>query len=115
VKEQFRINSSTKAASYNVINETLKAMNNRLSMGGKFCDLEKAFVCVNHGIPLYKLEFYGISQKFLILIQSYLRERYQELLIDKINAYEMETSYKWGSSGFNLGYFFIFVLMIYPK
>jgi len=58
-----------------VINETLKAMNNRFSMGGKFCDLEKAFECVNHGIPVYKLEFYGISWKFLTLIQSYLRER----------------------------------------
>jgi len=56
-------------------------------MGGKFCDLEKAFECVNRGIPVYKLEFYGISQKFLTSIQSYLRESYQELFIDKINAY----------------------------
>ena len=48
VKEQygFRINSSTKAASYNVINEILKAINNRLSKRGIFCDLEKAFDCV---------------------------------------------------------------------
>ena len=47
VKEQygFRINSSTKAASYNVINEILKAMNNRLSVGGIFCDPKKAFDC----------------------------------------------------------------------
>jgi hypothetical protein len=46
VKEQhgFRINSSTEAASYNVINEILKAMNNRLSEGGLLCDLEKTFV-----------------------------------------------------------------------
>ena len=30
---------------------------------------------------------YGISGKFLTFIQSYPRERYQKVLIDKINAY----------------------------
>jgi len=42
----------------------------------------------------YKLQFYGISRKFLTLIQSYLRERYQELLIDKINAHD-SVSFRW--------------------
>jgi len=50
VKRQngFRINSTAEAASFDVINEILKGMNNRLSVGGIFCDLEKAFDCVNH-------------------------------------------------------------------
>jgi hypothetical protein len=76
-KEQngFRINSSTEAALYDVINEILKAMNNRLSVGGIFCNLEKAFDCVNHEILVDKLQFYGIKGKFLALIQSYLRGR----------------------------------------
>ena len=72
-----------------VINETLKAMNNRLSVEGIFCDLEKSFdcvnhgilVCVNHGILVYTLEFYGISGKILTLIHSYLRKRYQKGVI----------------------------------
>jgi len=57
VKEQygFRINSSTEAASYNVINEILKTMNNRFTVGGIYCDVEKTIDCVNHGIPIDKL------------------------------------------------------------
>jgi hypothetical protein len=89
-KEQygFRIKSSTKAASYDVVNEILKAMNNRLSVGGIFCNLKKVFDCVNHEILVDRLQFYGIKGKFLALIQSYLRGGYQKVLIDKFNAYD---------------------------
>jgi len=45
VKKQygFRINSSIVAASFTEINEILKSINNKLSVGGIFCDLEKTF------------------------------------------------------------------------
>jgi len=43
---------------------------------GFFCDLEKAFDCVNHDILLYKLKFYGISDMALQLYQSYLGNRH---------------------------------------
>ena len=49
-------------------------MNNRLSVGGILCDLEKTFDCVNHGIVVDKVEFYGISVKFHTFIQPYIRE-----------------------------------------
>jgi len=86
IQEQygFGINSSTEPATYNVINEILKATNNRLSVGGIFCDLKKVFDCVNHGILADKLEFYGISGKFLTLMHSYLRERYQKYSLIKL-------------------------------
>jgi hypothetical protein len=77
-KEQygFRINNSTEAASYDVINEILKVMNNKLSVGGIFCDLKKLFDCVNQEILVDKLQFHGIKGTFLALVQSYLRGSY---------------------------------------
>jgi hypothetical protein len=61
-KEQFgfRQHSSIEKAIYELLNEILNALNNRSMMRGIFCDLEKAFDCVNHDILLTKLKFYGI-------------------------------------------------------
>ena len=56
--------------------EISNAMNNKLLIGGILCDLEKAFVCVNHDILLSKMKFYGISDKDLMLYQSYLDNRH---------------------------------------
>jgi hypothetical protein len=83
-----------KNAAYNVINEITQAMNDRRSIGGLFCDLEKAFDCVNHKILLEKLEFYGITGKFLDVIQSFLQGCYQKVFINKNTTYEDAYS-KW--------------------
>ena len=49
---------------------------NKLLVGGIFCDLEKAFDCIDHGILLSELNFYGISGKDPALFQSYMDNGY---------------------------------------
>jgi hypothetical protein len=68
-------------------------MNNNQIVGGIFCDLKKAFDCVNHKILLEKLEFYGVEGKFKILIESYLTGRYQQVALDNIT--DNNSSSKW--------------------
>jgi hypothetical protein len=80
-KEQygFRSNLSTETATYKLINEVLKALNDGKFVGGIFCDLKKAFDCVNYDILLSKLEFYGIVGKANVLVKSYLNDRYKRV------------------------------------
>jgi hypothetical protein len=65
----------TDNATYKLTTEILNAMYNKLLVGGIFCDVEKAFDCVNHDILLFKLKFYDISDKDLQLYHSYLGNR----------------------------------------
>jgi hypothetical protein len=58
-------------ASYKPINVILLALNNKVTVGGIFCDLKKTFACVNYGILILKLKFYGIVGKARTLIKSY--------------------------------------------
>jgi hypothetical protein len=78
----FRTSSSTDKASYKLIDEILNALINRMMIGGIFCDLQKAFDCVNHNILPTKLEFYGITDIAYKLIKPYLEGRYQRVVLN---------------------------------
>jgi len=67
--------------SYILLNEILTELNNKQIVGGIFCDLHKAFDCINHAILLEKMKFYGVSGKFYNLIKSYLDGRYQKVIL----------------------------------
>jgi hypothetical protein len=73
VQEQygFRANLKTDDATFHLTNQTLNALNNNSLVGAIFCDLEKAFDCVNHKILLTKFKFYGITDIHYKLYKSY--------------------------------------------
>jgi len=77
----FRSEMSTENASYILFNETLTALNDKQIVGGIFCDLHKAFDCINHAILLDQMKFYGVSGKFYNLIKSYLDGRYKKIVL----------------------------------
>jgi hypothetical protein len=76
---RFRKNLTTEEATYELINELLSAVIDRLIVGGVFCDLAKTFDCVNQDILLFKLNFYGITGTANEWIISYLSDRYQRV------------------------------------
>jgi hypothetical protein len=98
----FRKVSSMDLASYELINNMLSALNNKLLVGGVFCDLQKAFDCVNHDILLSKIEFYGISGKANNLIKSYLQDRFQRVLLHQ-DSRKYNSEWKTVTNGFPQG------------
>jgi len=61
-------------------------------VGGIFCDIQKAFNCVNHNILLFKLEFYRITGKTYKLLKSYRKGRYQIVVL---NNYSSSSCSNW--------------------
>jgi len=82
----FRSEVSTENSSHILLNEILAVMNSKQMVGGIFCDLHKAFDCINHDVLLEKLKFYGVSGKFYNLIKSYLNGRYQKVILSHNNS-----------------------------
>ena len=64
-----------------------------------FCDLSKAFDCLNFDIFLSKLEYYGVDGTPLALIKSYLSNRYQYVQFEncKSDLLEVKTGIPQGS------------------
>ena len=74
VKEQFgfREKASTDMATHALLNTVLLSLDKKEYVGGLFCDLQKAFDCVNHDTLLAKLDYYGFTGTANKLMSSYL-------------------------------------------
>jgi hypothetical protein len=68
-------------ATYNLLHNIYTALNNKCIVSRIFSDLKKAFDCVSYDILLSKMEFYGITGIAKKLMRSYLRGRYQRVIL----------------------------------
>lgn len=86
-KEQFgfRRGRNTIGAVANFIEEVYWALDGSQNTLGVFCDLSKAFDCVNHKILLQKLYTFNLSKNTVSWIESYLYNRKQRTIISKGN------------------------------
>jgi hypothetical protein len=74
---RFRKGLSTEHATFSLTDSILTAWNRKTHIGGIFCDLTKAFDCVNHDIVIKKLQYYGIQESTLNWFKSDLSNRRQ--------------------------------------
>ena len=77
---------STEDAAFRLTASVLKSLNQKLHVGGIFCDLSKAFDCVNHKILSTKSHFYGIQGITIDWVKSYLTNRKQKIEIKSPNS-----------------------------
>lgn len=77
----FRKHFSTQSALFAFVNGTLEALDRSQCAAGVFCDLSKAFDCVNHRILLNKLFCAGVRGKAINYLNSYLENRMQQTVV----------------------------------
>lgn len=95
----FRKNHSTIHAMINLLNTCLEGLEQKLSVGGIFLDISKAFDCVDHDILLHKLENYGVRGTARNWFKSYLTNRKLFVHIEgkKSHFYELQFGVPQGS------------------
>jgi hypothetical protein len=82
----FREKHSTTTLLTELTNEIANSLDKNLNTTGLLCDLSKAFDCVQHNILLKKLHHYGIRGKALDWFKSYLQDRKQKTIVNKIES-----------------------------
>jgi hypothetical protein len=81
-------------ASYALLNTVLSSLDKKHFVGWVFCDLQKAFDCVNYNTLLTKLEFYGISGVSNELMRSYPNHRYQRVVMKDNMAIKLTSEWE---------------------
>ena len=89
----FRENYSTELAAAQVCNEIIENLEYNDIPCYIFLDLAKAFDTVDHKILLDKLHKYGIRDEPYKLLTSYLKNRQQCTIINKIKSEQCENNY----------------------
>jgi len=74
----FRKGLSTKDAAFGLTDGVFHSINQKIHIGGIFCDLAKAFDCVNREIFLAKLHYYGNGGVCEDWVRSCLTDRSQK-------------------------------------
>jgi hypothetical protein len=82
----FRKGRSTIAAISDLVDEVSWALDGSHSSMGVFCDLSKAFDCVDHNILLGKMELFNFSSESIGWMSSYLENRKQRTVVCKNNV-----------------------------
>ncbi|XP_046675445.1 uncharacterized protein LOC124364198 [Homalodisca vitripennis] len=112
----FRSGHSTIEAASEMIEQILEALDGSQDTAGIFCDLSKAFDCVNHSLLVSKLKFYGILGKPLEWFQSFLTDRKQRILLNNngINIHHHGQTYVvvYHKDLFWVLYYLLFLKMI---
>ena len=90
----FRKHHSTIHAMINLLDTCLEGLDQKLTVGGIFLDISKAFDCVDHEILFAKLENIGIRGIALDWFKSYLSDR--ELFVSIKNKSSMRYNLKYG-------------------
>uniref|UniRef100_A0A1B6MVF9 Reverse transcriptase domain-containing protein n=2 Tax=Graphocephala atropunctata TaxID=36148 RepID=A0A1B6MVF9_9HEMI len=90
----FRKGHSTIDAIDNLVREIHKSFEKKTYAQATFCDLSKAFDCINHQDLLSKLQFYGFSDCSLNFFKSYLSNRRQMVFTN--NKWSVERLIEWG-------------------
>ena len=68
----FKNGLSTEQKIISLTDSTLMACNKEIEIGGIFCELTKAFDCVNHDVLIAKFKYYGIQESTLNWFKSIL-------------------------------------------
>lgn len=87
--------SDIEKAIYTYSENVLNALDNKLQATGIFCDLSKAFDCVNHNILLSKLEYYGVTGTAAEWFKSYVSNRKQRVSIGNRRIPNYQASSNW--------------------
>ena len=69
---------SAEHATFSLTDNMLMAWNKKIHIGGIFCNLTKAFDCVNHDVLMAKLKHYGIQESTLNWSREFLKRGFQK-------------------------------------